>query len=92
MSEKSSAAGWVVQITIPGVPVVYAPNLPWRPATTTSPTFQFINVAIGPPEKAVEVVRKKFGASEQMEVRTVRRLSAEELASIPLPSGEAQPA
>lgn len=92
MTEKAAAAGWVVQVTIPGIPKVPIPGAPWRPATTTAPTFQFFNVAVGAADKAVETARKKAGASEETELRVVRPLSATEIASISLRSGEAKPA
>jgi hypothetical protein len=59
---------------------------------STSPTFQFYNVAIGSAAKAVEAARKKAGASEEAPMRAVRALSAAEIASIPLRAGEVQPA
>ena len=92
MSDTPTAAGWVVQITIPGIPIIQAAGSRWRPATSTAPTFQFYNVAIGSAEKAVEAARKKAGASEEAAIRTVRSLSAAEIAAIPLRAGETQPA
>ena len=92
MSEKSGAAGWVVQITIPGIPIVQAEGSPWRPAMTTAPTFKFFNVAIGSADKAVEAARKKANASEEAPMRVVRALSAAEIATIPLRDGETKPA
>jgi hypothetical protein len=92
MSDKASAAGWVVQMTIPGVPIIQAEGSPWRAAMSTAPTFQFFNVAIGSADKAVEAARKKAGASSDAAMRVVRELSAAEIASINLRAGEAQPA
>ena len=92
MSDTTSAAGWVVQVTIPGVPIVQAQGSRWRPATSTAPTFRFFNVAIGSAEKAVEAARKKAGASDEVAIRTVRSLSAAEIAAIPLRTGETQAA
>jgi hypothetical protein len=92
MSDTTSAAGWVVQVTIPGVPIVQAQGSRWRPATSTAPTFQFFNVAIGSADKAVEAARKKAGASEEVAIRTVRSLSSAEIAAIPLRTGETKPA
>lgn len=92
MTDKTSAAGWVVQLTIPGVPIIQAEGSKWRPAMSTNPSFQFFNVAIGSADKAVEVVRKNLGASAEAPLRVVRALSAAEISSIPLRAGEAKPA
>jgi hypothetical protein len=92
MIDTESAAGWVVQITIPGKPIIQAEGTPWRPATNSAPTFQFFNVAIGTADKAVEAARKKAGASEDVPMRTVRALSSSEIASIALRTGDVKPA
>jgi hypothetical protein len=92
MTEKTSAAGWVVQITIPGVPIIQAEGTKWRPATSTAPTFQFFNVAIASAEKAVEAVRKSVGASAEAPLRVVRALSPAEIDVLRLRVGEAVPA
>lgn len=93
MTDKASAAaGWVVQITIPGIEIIPPEGSKWRPATTTAPTFQFFNVAISSADKAVEAARKKAGASSEAPMRVVRELSSAELASINLRVGEAKPA
>lgn len=92
MNQNTTAAGWVVQLTIPGVPKIPAEGAKWRPAETTAPTFEFFNVAIGAPDKAVEAARKKAGASEEAAMRVVRALSPAELDSIKLRAGEAKPA
>jgi hypothetical protein len=92
MSEKSSAAGWVVQLTIPGLLKPQIEGSKWRPAVTSAPTFLFFNVAIDSPEKAIEAARKKAGAAEDAAMSTVRALSAAEIESIKLRSGDAKPA
>jgi hypothetical protein len=92
MTEKTSPTGWVVQITIPGVPIIQAEGSKWRPAMSTAPTFEFFNVAISSADKAVEVVRKSVGASAEAPLRVVRALSTAEINSIPLRAGEAKPA
>ena len=92
MTEKTSAAGWVVQLTIPGVPIIQPEGAKWRPAMSTNPTFQFFNVAIGSAEKAVEVVRQALGASAEAPLRVVRALSSAEIDTIPLRAGETKPA
>ena len=93
MTDKASAAaGWVVQITIPGVLIVPPEGSKWRPASTTAPTFQFFNVAIGSADKAVEAARKKARASGDAPMQVVRELSRAEIESIKLRAGEAKPA
>jgi hypothetical protein len=92
MNQNTAAAGWVVQLTIPGVPKPPVEGAKWRPAETTAPTFQFFNVAIGAPDKAVEAARAKAGASEEAAMRVVRALSRAEIDSIKLRTGEAKPA
>ena len=85
-------AGWVVQLTNPGVPRVQPEGAKWGPAELTSPTFQFYNVAIGDADLAVETVRKKTDVPAEASIRVVRSLSPAEIAAIPLRKGEAKPA
>lgn len=90
MTENTSAAGWVVQLTIPGKTTE---SSQWRGAPLAdAPTFQFFNVAIGVGEKAIEAARKVAGASEEATMTTVRRLSPSEVEFVGLKSGEARPA
>ncbi len=90
MTEKTSAAGWVVQLSIPGKTTE---GSQWRGAPLAdAPTFQFFNVAIGASEKAIEAARKKAGAAEDAPMRTVRSLSPSEIEFIGLRAGEAKPA
>ena len=78
MTDKASPAGWVVQVTPPdgGEP----------------PVFAFYNVAIGNADNAVQVVRKRSGATAADRVYAVRPLSATEVAAIKLKIGEVKPA
>ena len=85
-------AGWVVQLTNPGVPRVQPEGATWRRAELTSPTFQFYNVAINDADLAVETVRKKIDVPAEAIIRVVRSLSPAEIAAIPLRRGEAKPA
>ena len=65
MTDKASPAGWVVQVTIP------APAAPssqeggrWNgPQMLGAPSFEYCNVAIASPDKAVEATRKCLGKS-----------------------------
>ena len=83
-------AGWVVQLTNPGVPRVQPEGAKWRPAELTSPTFQFYNVAISDADLAVEMVRTKVDVPAEAIIRVVRSLSPAEIAAIPLRKGEAK--
>jgi hypothetical protein len=87
MTEKTSAAGWVVQLSIPQLAV--EGDSKWRgPALAGAPTFQFYNVAITSSEKAIEAARKKAGAAEDAPMTAVRRLSPSEVAHVGLKTGE----
>ena len=92
MTGKTLIAGWVVQLTNPGVPSVVPEGARWRPAELTPTTFEFFNVAISDAEKAVEAVRKKASVTPEASIRVVRSLSQPEIAAIPLRAGEAKPA
>ena len=52
MTGKKLAAGWVVQLTLRQLKQDVEPD-------TRAPTFQFFNVAISSPDKAIEAARKK---------------------------------
>jgi hypothetical protein len=92
MINSASAAGWVVQLTIPGVPIIPPEGSKWRPAMLTAPTFQFFNVAIGSADKAVEAARKKIGASAEVAMIVVRGLSPAEIEVLRLRPDETKPA
>ena len=85
--DKTHAAGWVVQMTVPGTLVEAS-----RPAVQKAPSFQFFNVAIGSADEAVEAVRHKVRAAADAPIRVVRSLSVAELAAIGLRSGQIKPA
>jgi hypothetical protein len=88
--DRTHAAGWVVQLTVPGAAVE---GSRWRgPPVQKAPSFQFFNVAIGSADEAVEAVRHKVRASEEAPIRVVRALSIAELAATGLRSGQIKPA
>ena len=89
MKEKTSAAGWVVELTIAGTPVTASQAHAIAPA---SPSYQFFNVAIGSPDKAIEAARKKAHATADAPMRVIRQLSPAEVHSIKLRAGDAKPA
>ena len=93
MTDQKSHSGWVVQVTLPA-PLSTTPEASkWiGPAILAAPSFEYYNVAVGTPEQAVEAVRKKTGSPEDVRVHAVRSLSASEVKSIPLKTGEVRPA
>jgi hypothetical protein len=97
MTDKASPAGWVAQVTIPGKPDVRLADAPWRPPIMAAgaPLFQYFNVAISAPDKAIEATAKHLENSpeaETWEISVVRKLSAAEIAALSLEAGEVKPA
>jgi hypothetical protein len=90
MSDKTTPAGWVVQLTIPAhTSPTRADGSPWiGPAILGAPSFQYFNVAIADAEMAMEATRKHSGSNSEVTIGVVRALSAAEVASIPLSVGE----
>ena len=98
MTDKASPAGWVVQVTIP------APTAPstqegarWKgPQMLGAPSFEYCNVAIASPDKAVEATRKYLAGAKAdagvVNACTVRELSPAEVAALGLKAGEVRPA
>ena len=92
MTEKTSPAGWVVQVLTPGKPSL-KPSASGRLYDLLGPpTFEYFNVAIGAPGKAVEATTKQLAEGRDREARVVRALSTEEIASLSLKAGEVVPA
>jgi hypothetical protein len=94
MIDKSSLAGWVVQLVVPpSIALPRADSTKWVGAAMDgAPSFQYFNVAIVDNSDAVEATRKYCGASKDAVMTSVRALSALEAASISLLSGEVKPA
>ena len=96
MSEKTSPAGWVVQVTVPApVAPPRADGLRWIGAVALSaPSFQYFNVAIAAPKTAMEATTKHLASTEVKggEMSVVRALSAKEIAALHLKAGEVRPA
>ena len=59
---------------------------------TRAPIFQFFNVAISSPDKAIEAARKKAGAPTDAPMRIVRELSHQEIAALSLHAGHVKAA
>jgi len=85
MIGKKLAAGWVVQLTLRQ----FDPNV--EPDMQVS-NFQFFNVAITAPDKAIEAARKKAGAPTDAPMRIVRELSHQEIAALRLHAGHVKAA
>jgi hypothetical protein len=90
MSDKTTPAGWVVQLTVPApITPTRADGTPWiGPAILGAPSLLYFNVAIADAEMAVEATRKHSGSNSDVSITAVRALSAAEVASIPLSLGE----
>ncbi len=96
MTDKASPAGWVVQVmthvelTEPTAIAVRRYN----PTLLEPPSFNYYNVAIAAPDKAVEATAKKLAITEPKggEICVVRELSSGEVAALNLKSGEVRPA
>ena len=101
MIEIASPAGWVVQATIPATPEARADDAPWRPSVmlVSAPSFEYFNVAIAAPDKAMEATVKYLAkdAGAQAGAKTgamsiARKLSSGEIAALSLKAGEVKPA
>jgi hypothetical protein len=88
MTDKSSPAGWVVQVTTPGLPSLTPSAGGKLHDLLGPPSFEYFNVAIGAPAKAVEAATKQLAEGRDREARTVRALSSEEIAVLSLKAGD----
>jgi hypothetical protein len=97
MTDKASPAGWVVQVTIPKKPDDRLADAPWRPPimAADAPSFQYFNVAIAAPGKAIEATANHLASNPEAktwEMSVVRKLSPAEIAALSLEVGEVKPA
>jgi hypothetical protein len=95
MTEKASPAGWVVQVAIRMKPDAREADAPWRPSVMLvgAPSFEYFNVAIAAPDKAIEAASKHLAKSAKVgEMSVVRKLSTGEIAALSLKAGEVRPA
>ena len=93
MTDKASPAGWVVQVTIEAP--ARSPDARWRPTAMVGvPSFQYFNVAIAAPNKAIEATTKHLAKAEtkEGEMSVVRSLSSGEIAALNLTTGEVKAA
>ena len=96
MPEKTSPAGWVVQVAVPApIAPPRADGTRWIGAVALSaPSFQYFNVAIAAPKNAIEATTKHLASAEAKggEMSVVRQLSSKEIAALSLAAGEVRPA
>ena len=92
MTDKAPQAGCVVQVVTAGSPDGEGSRV--ARAALGPPSFQYFNVAIAAPDKAVEATMKHLSkaAAKDGEVSVVRGLSSEEIAALSLTAGEVKPA
>jgi hypothetical protein len=96
MADKASPAGWVIQVVIPAPPPApRAEGAQWfGPVGLGAPSFQYFNVAIADPDKAIAATTKHLADANAKdgEKSAVRELSSREIALLGLKSGEVRPA
>jgi hypothetical protein len=96
MTDRASPAGWVIQVTIPAplAPPMTKGGRWLGPAGLDAPSFQYFNVAIAAPDKAMEATTKHLakGEAKDGEISAVRGLSSREIAALGLQAGEVRPA
>jgi hypothetical protein len=98
MIEKASAAGWVVQVTIPAPHASPSETgVKWiGRAWPSAPSFQYYNVAIATPEGATEAAtayHARATADAAVDnTRVVRELSPAEIGVLRLSAGEVRAA
>lgn len=96
MTDKALPDGWVVEVSIPSEPEERNAGTPWRPPSMPGsgpPSFEYFNVAIAAPDKAVEATTKYRGVEAKVGAMSVaRKLSSAEIAVLSLKVGEVKPA
>lgn len=84
MSDKTSPAGWVIQILIP------AQSAEWVGSSLPdAPSLKYFNAAVAVAGKAIEAARQLAAEGEGS---VVRALSSAEIAALGLQPGEVKPA
>jgi hypothetical protein len=94
MTDKTSPAGWVVQLTIP-VQASEDAQARWVGRLGLGPPqFRYFNVAIAAPIKAIEATREHLAGTEDKdrEMSVVRGLSEREILALSLSVGDVKPA
>jgi hypothetical protein len=96
--DRQSIACWLGSSSShPQKPDVRLADAPWRPPIMAAgaPSFQYFNVAIAAPDKAIEATAKHLASSpeaETWEISVVRKLSPAEMVALSLEAGEVEPA
>jgi len=89
MSDKKSAAGWLIQVTVTGAAAKADETVG---AAKTPPAFQFFNVAIVSRQEAEEAVKRKVKSLGEPPIRAVRALSPDDIDKLGLEPGGVKPA
>jgi hypothetical protein len=96
MTDKASPAGWVVQVIIASSPPSKEGAQWIGDKMPGPPSFEYFNVGIADPDKAVEATTKYLAkgkvAAGDVGARTVRELSPAEVVALRLKAGEVRPA
>jgi hypothetical protein len=94
MTDKSTPAGWVVQLTIAAQPSEDASSRWLGCLGLGPPSFRYFNVAIAAPFKAIEATREHLAGTEDKdrEMSVVRGLSKPEIVALSLNAGDVKPA
>jgi len=94
MTDKTSPAGWVVQVITPGETSLIATPGGRRngPGLVGPPSFRYFNVAIAVADKAIEATTKQLAEDGDKETAAVRPLSPAEIATLKLKIGDVVPA
>jgi len=92
MHNKATAAGWVVQVTIPGQASRTQSTSNRFSAALGAPSFKYFNVAIAAAEAAIKATTKYLADPEHPETTVVRALSLGEITALGLAAGDVKPA
>jgi hypothetical protein len=94
MIDKTSPAGWVVQVITPGKASLIATPGGRRsgPGLVGPPSFRYFNVAIAAAGMAIEATTKQLAEDDDKETAVVRPLSSAEIATLKLKAGDVVPA
>ena len=92
MTDKTPPAGWVVQVTTPGLPSLARSPSGRLSAILGAPSFKYFNVAIAAAGKAVEATTDYLADAQARDTCVVRSLSVKEMAALGLSPGDVAPA
>ncbi len=94
MSEKATASGWIIEVITPGRPDTHVvAGARKNAALLGPPSFRYFNVAIGDVTKAVAAVTQQADdPAGTLLIEAKRALTAGEIATLNLKTGEIKPA